>query len=157
MVAKISEREIKDITVKILKSSYPTIALEISNKITSSFPSKKLTDLSKMDFIVNEFKKYHNLEDLDIWLNPPGKNELTDKREQLAAIIALVYCPSRLFSLKTKLGNGVLAKLCQLTNCPKAMMCQSLSKAVVAYKVYNGFKTEVEGFYSYLISKGIFN
>ncbi len=151
----------------ILRKDYPEIAAIIDHKIKEDYPSKVLEDHTLISGIVADFTKLITHRKGEVVNFKRSKNrywcELNDNefrwckvseiREFLFAVVLKFYNPSRLLGDDSKTKYSLIKTISIELNISKQNISNIISKVVFFYKMYAGFRSNVDHFYSQLESK----
>lgn len=159
------------IVVAILRKDFPDVAALIDQRIKEQIPVNILTDLKLVGSIIEDFQnvfiheqnkvvKWYQSKDR-IWCRLSSDEyrlcKVTEIREMMIAVILMFYHPERLLGLtgeNTRTKSGIVKELSKVCKCHKRDISTSLSNAIAYYKVYAGFKNEVNIIYDNVTTQG---
>lgn len=133
--------------VSVLRKDFPEIAEQISNRIKTTLPGDRLYDLSRIEIIIESFKKERGVT-ADNWTNSKGKANITYERELLIAVLLMFYDPEKIMQLVDRqVFKGLLHHASKLIGTTNAVLSMSVPGVIVAFKAYQDFREEVYRLY----------
>ncbi|WP_256013153.1 hypothetical protein [Desertivirga xinjiangensis] len=137
-----------EIMITILNKDYPDVAQCINLKLKDVLPSDRLTDPEEINRIIKSYSLH---------TGNGGVFADTEDRDVLCAVLLMFYHPEKIMGLdKKRTLNGIVQKVASELSWKPASISQSISRGIVAFKVYSEFREKVNEIYEHIKNENQF-
>ncbi len=152
-------QHLPELVVNVLNREYPDVSRKITDILNSALPTCTVSNSSLIPEIVGRVLALKGIEYSSVnWNGKRGYRVpvkilvagkpnylLSDLRELLVAVIVGLYDPAKLIGYSTmRLKPGILQTFIEYTGSNPVPVYKSVSNAVVHYRIYQSFRSEVD-------------